>query len=83
MRRFAGLYAALDRTSATSAKRDAIATYLHDAPPADAAWAVYVLGGGKLRRLASVSELRQATREATGYPDWLIDESYAHVGDLA
>jgi DNA ligase-1 len=83
MRRFAQLYAALDRTGSTTAKRDAIAAYLHDAPPADAAWAVYVLGGGKLRRLASVTELRQATREATGYPDWLIDESYAHVGDLA
>jgi DNA ligase-1 len=83
MRRFAALYAALDRTSATTVKRDAIAAYLHDTPPADAAWAVYVLGGGKLRRLASVTELRQATREATGYPDWLIDESYAHVGDLA
>ena len=83
MRRFAQLYAALDRTNATSAKRDAIATYLHDAPPEDAAWAVYVLGGGKLRRLASTTELRQATREATGYPDWLIEESYAHVGDLA
>ncbi|MEI7038041.1 ATP-dependent DNA ligase [Fulvimonas yonginensis] len=83
MRRFAALYAALDRTSATSAKRDAIAAYLHDAPPADAAWAVYVLGGGKLRRLASVTELRQATQQATGLRDWLIDESYAHVGDLA
>jgi DNA ligase-1 len=83
MRRFAQLYAALDRTGSTTAKRDAIAAYLHDAPPADAAWAVYVLGGGKLRRLASVTELRQATREATGYPDWLVEESYAHVGDLA
>ena len=83
MRRLAELYAALDRTGSTTAKRDAIAAYLHDAPPADAAWAVYVLGGGKLRRLASATELRQATREATGYPDWLVDESYAHVGDLA
>lgn len=83
MRRFAELYAALDRTGSTAAKRDAIAAYLHDAPPADAAWAVYVLGGGKLRRLASATELRQATQQATGYPDWLIDESYAHVGDLA
>src|SRR5690348_10673377 len=83
MRRFVQLYAALDRTGSTTAKRDAIAAFLHDAPPADAAWAVYVLGGGKLRRLASVTELRQATGAATGYPDWLIDESYAHVGDLA
>ena len=83
MRRFARLYAALDRTGSTTAKRDAIAAFLHDAPPADAAWAVYVLGGGKLRRLASVTELRQATGVATGYPAWLVDESYAHVGDLA
>lgn len=83
MRRFAQLYAELDRTGSTIAKRDAVAAYLHDTPPDDAAWAVYVLGGGKLRRLASTTELRQATREATGYPDWLIDESYAHVGDLA
>lgn len=83
MRRFVHLYAALDRTGSTTAKRDAIAAFLHDAPPADAAWAVYVLGGGKLRRLASVTELRQATGAATGHPDWLIDESYAHVGDLA
>ena len=83
MRRFATLYAELDRTKSTLAKRDAIATYLRDAPPADAAWAAYVLGGGKLRRLAKSSELRQALAEATGYADWLIEESYEQVGDLA
>lgn len=83
MRRLAELYAALDRTGSTAAKRDAIAGYLHEAPPADAAWAVYVLGGGKLRRLASATELRQATQQATGHPDWLIEASYVHVGDLA
>ena len=83
MRRFATLYAELDRTGSTTAKRDAIAAYLHDAPPGDAAWAVYVLGGGKLRRLASTTELRQAVQAATGYPEWLIVESYQHVGDLA
>lgn len=60
MHRFAGLYAELDRTASTLAKREAIATYLHGAPPGDAAWAVYALGGGKLRRLATSTELRQA-----------------------
>lgn len=83
MRRFAALYAELDRTTSTSAKREAIATYLREAPPSDAAWAVYVLGGGKLRRLARSGELRQALAEATGYADWLIDECYEQVGDLA
>jgi DNA ligase-1 len=83
MRRFAALYAELDRTTSTLAKREAMAAYLRDAPAADAAWAVYVLGGGKLRRLAKSGELRQALAAATGYADWLIDESYEQVGDLA
>lgn len=83
MRRFADLYAALDRTASTLAKRDAMAHYFRDADPADAAWAVHVLGGGKLRRLATSTELRVALAEATGYADWLIDESYQQVGDLA
>jgi DNA ligase-1 len=83
MQRFAALYAELDRTASTLAKREAIAAYLQAAPAADAAWAVYVLGGGKLRRLATSGELRQALSASTGYADWLIDESYSHVGDLA
>jgi DNA ligase-1 len=83
MQRFAALYAELDRTASTLAKREAIAAYLHAAPAADAAWAVYVLGGGKLRRLATSTELRRALAASTGYADWLIDESYSHVGDLA
>ena len=83
MRRFAALYTELDRTTSTLAKREAIAAYLRETPAADAAWAVYVLGGGKLRRLAKSGELRQALARATGYADWLIDESYEQVGDLA
>lgn len=83
MHRFAALYAELDRTASTLAKREAITAYLREAPPADAAWAVHVLGGGKLRRLATSTELRQALAASTGYADWLIDESYQHVGDLA
>lgn len=83
MRRFAQLFEALDRTASTSAKRDAMAAYFAVAPAEDAAWAVYVLGGGKLRRTASSTELRTALAEETGYADWLIDDSYQHVGDLA
>ncbi len=83
MQRFAAVYEQLDRTASTLAKREAIVGYLHDAPAADAAWAAYVLGGGKLRRLATSTELRRALAASTGYPDWLIDESYEKVGDLA
>lgn len=83
MRRFAELYAALDRTTSTLAKRDEIVSYLSEVKAADAAWAVYVLGGGKLRRLAKSGELREALARASGCADWLIEESYSHVGDLA
>jgi DNA ligase-1 len=83
MRRFAALYEALDRTSSTTAKREAMASYFRDAPAQDAAWAVYVLAGGKLRRIASSTELRLALAEASGYVGWLIDDCYHHVGDLA
>jgi DNA ligase-1 len=83
MRRFARLFETLDRTASTSAKRDAMAAYFADAPAEDAAWAVYVLGGGKLKRTATSTELRLALAAETGYADWLIDDSYQHVGDLA
>lgn len=83
MRRFATLYAELDRTGSTLAKREAIISYLREAPAADAAWAVHVLGGGRLRRLATSTELRQALASSTDLPGWLIEESYSHVGDLA
>lgn len=83
MQRFAALYEALDRTASTSAKRDAMAAYFAAAPAEDAAWAVYVLGGGKLKRTATSTELRAGLVAETGYAEWLIEDSYAHVGDLA
>ncbi|MGB4859969.1 MAG: ATP-dependent DNA ligase, partial [Dokdonella sp.] len=83
MRAFAELYAALDSTTSTSAKVDAMASYFSAVPPADAAWSVQVLAGRKLKRLARSSELRALAAHASGYPLWLVDESYSHVGDLA
>ena len=83
MRRFAGLYTRLDASTATSDKVDALARYFAEAPAADAAWAVYVLTGRKLKRLIKSGELRELAAQASGYPAWLIDDSYNHVGDLA
>ncbi len=83
MRAFAALYAALERTTSTNAKVDALVAYLRNAPPADAAWAVYFLSGRRLLRLLPSKLLRQWTVEEAGISDWLLDESYAAVGDLA
>ncbi len=83
MKAFADLFRELDQSTATGDKRAALVTYFRDAPPADAAWAVALLSGAKLSRIANTRELREWVSQETGQPDWLVDESYDHVGDLA
>ncbi|RTZ44731.1 ATP-dependent DNA ligase [Candidimonas sp. SYP-B2681] len=87
MKRFALLYQELDRSTATLDKRAALIGYFRDAPPRDAAWALYLLSGGKItsakRKIATTSELREWIAATTGMTDWLVQESYYHVGDLA
>lgn len=87
MRRFAGLYRELDRTTATLDKRAAMVRYFREAPPRDAAWALHLLAGGKVAgaktKIANTRELRDWIAEAAGLPDWLVDDSYDQVGDLA
>jgi DNA ligase-1 len=83
MKRFAALYAALDATTSTRDKLDALTTYFSAAPPEDAAWASYFLAGGKPRQTVPTRLLAEIARERAGLPEWLFDESYQAVGDLA
>ncbi|GHG66162.1 ATP-dependent DNA ligase [Comamonas sp. JC664] len=83
MRRLADLYEALDQTTSTNAKVEALAWYFQEAPPEDAAWALYFLTGQKLKRLIPTKLLVGWTQELTGIPGWLFEEVYASVGDLA
>ncbi len=83
MKAFADLYAELDASTSTLHKVDALERHLRGAAPADAAWVVYVLAGGKPRQAVPSRVLRDAAREAAGLPEWLFDESYLAVGDLA
>jgi len=83
MKDFAALYHALDASTASRAKQAALQAYLRAAAPQDAAWAVYFLAGGKPRQLVPTKVLRALAREVAGLPEWLFDESYEAVGDLA
>ena len=83
MKAFARLYADLDASGSTSHKVGSMVRYLREAPPADAAWATYFLAGGKPRQIVPARLLREAAREVSGLPEWLVDESYSSVGDLA
>jgi hypothetical protein len=83
MKRFADLYMRLDATTGSNAKLEAMQAFFRDADPADAAWAVYFLAGGRPRQLVATKTLRRLALEASGYPEWLLEESYQAVGDLA
>jgi DNA ligase-1 len=83
MKQFAALYAELDGSTATQAKLDALARYFAAAEPADAAWAAYFLAGGRPRQTVPTRELRRIACLAAQVPDWLFEECYQAVGDLA
>ena len=83
MKRFATLFAELDASTSTHAKLAALGRYLREAPEEDAAWAMYFLAGGKPRQLVRTAQLRALALQASGLPEWLFEESYQAVGDLA
>ena len=83
MRSFARLYADIDATTSTNRKVAAMADYFSTAAPADAAWAVYFLAGGRPKRLIPVRRLATWAMEESRVPDWLFEESYHAVGDIA
>lgn len=83
MKRFSALYDAIDSTTSTNAKVGAMVAYFSEAPPADAAWAVFFLTGRRLKRLVSYPAIHEWTLAATGLDGWLLEESYAVVGDGA
>ena len=83
MHAFTELYAALDETTKTNAKIEAMARYFAQADARDAAWAVYFLSGRRPKRLIGAAKLREWARELADIPDWLFGECYDAVGDSA
>ncbi|KWT97977.1 MULTISPECIES: ATP-dependent DNA ligase [unclassified Variovorax] len=83
MKQFAALYRELDASTSNLVKQAALQRYLQAADPEDAAWAVYFLAGGRPRQLVPTKLLRLLAQQAAGLPEWLFDESYEAVGDLA
>jgi DNA ligase-1 len=83
MKRFAALFAAIDHTTSTNAKVEAMVAYLSSAPAADAAWATFFLTGRRLKRLLPYRAIGEWTMTATGVSEWLLGECYAVVGDGA
>ncbi len=80
---FAELFERIDQTTSTNEKIRIIADFFrrHDADTN--AWVLFFLSGQKIKRLAGAAKLRQWAQELVGYPDWMMEECYAAVGDTA
>jgi DNA ligase 1 len=83
MKAFANLYTALDETTKTNEKIEALADYFRAAPPADAVWAMHFLIGRRIKRLIETRKLVEWAIGEAHIPDWIFADCYSAVGDLA
>lgn len=83
MRQFARLYQQLDETTKTNDKLLAMQNYFAQASSDDAAWALFFLLGNKLKPTLPTKVIRLAAARSANIPDWLFEETYRWVGDLA
>ncbi|MDF1695766.1 MAG: ATP-dependent DNA ligase [Saprospiraceae bacterium] len=83
MKQFAQLFRALDQTTKTKAKINALVDYFSYAEDPDKVWAIALFSHRRPKRTVTTTLLREWSAEAGGLPLWLFEESYHIVGDLA
>lgn len=83
MNPFIALFRELDETNSTNAKLAALVSYFRSASVEDLAHAIYFLAGNKLKPTVSTRALRVAAIKKARIPEWLFEETYEWVGDLA
>ena len=83
MQEFSELFHDLDGMTKTGERIDRMAIYFRSADPKDAGWAGWFLAGNRIKGAVRTGELRQWASAQSGWPLWLIEESYERVGDLA
>lgn len=83
MTSFTHLIWQLDATTKTNEKVAALRQYFENSEPRDAVWAIYLLMGRRLKRLLGVRLLAQWATSEVNMSDWLFEECYERVGDLA
>ncbi|MEJ6397821.1 ATP-dependent DNA ligase [Yoonia sp. 208BN28-4] len=83
MKDFAALFTRIDETTRTSVKTAALADYFRAAPDDDKLWTIALFSGRRPKRTITATRLREWAAELAGLPDWLFEDSYHIVGDLA
>ena len=83
MKHFAELINKLDQSNKTGDKVNALVDFFVKAVDEEKIWAVAIFSHRRPKRQISTRQLREWCQELAQIPDWLFDESYHAVGDLA
>jgi len=83
MKDFVRLFKMVDQTTKTNAKIEALASYFRSARDKDKVWTIALFSHRRPKRTVTTSLLREWAAEYANLPDWLFEESYHIVGDLA
>ena len=83
MRNFVDLFTQLDQTTKTLKKVEALKQFLDEADEMDKKWTIAILSHRRPKRSVRTALLKEWAAEAAQLPNWLFEESYHIVGDLA
>ena len=83
MKDFSLLIQRLDQLTKTSEKVKVLSDYFKTAPQKDVVWAIAIWSHRRPKRPISTTLLREWAAELTGVDQWLFEDSYHIVGDLA
>ena len=83
MRQFAELVNVLGTSTKTNDRLDALSEYFATANDKDKVWVIAIFSGRRPKRAVNSTQLWTWCNELAGLPDWLFEESYHVVGDLA
>lgn len=83
MKAFAQLIQQLGSSTATNDKIEALSNYFTEAHEKDRVWVIALFSGRRPKRVVNSTLLSQWCIELINLPQWLYEESYHTVGDLA
>ncbi len=83
MKDFTTLFLALDSTTKTTAKVNALVSYFTKARESDILWTIALFSHKRPKRTVNTRLLREWAAELSGIPLWLFEETYHIAGDLA
>ena len=84
MKAFVALYKRIDETTSTNEKVAALVEYFHsDTSDKDKLWTIGLFTHRKPPRSITTSQLRTWAAAISKIPEWLFEETYQLVGDLA